>query len=71
MMACWINHPDGIALLDEQANLRGILIELPIQRVGQTQGRLQKPSEWFKIDDNLSRERNLHNRICQVTTEVV
>lgn len=70
MNFCYINHPEGIALLDEQANFRGLLIELPIQRVGQTSKRLQKPSEWFRIDENEQIKVIEENRICQVTTRV-
>lgn len=54
-LMCWIAHPDGMALIDEQANLRGLLVELPIQRVGQEPKHLQKPSEWFRIDGNKQR----------------
>lgn len=71
MMACWIPHPDGMALIDEQANHRGLLIELPIQRVGQTQKRLHKPSEWFIMDGYLQGVKHLDDSICQVTTRVV
>ncbi|WP_211749910.1 hypothetical protein [Paenibacillus sp. Marseille-Q4541] len=70
MMACWIAHPDGIALIDEQANHRGLLIELPIQRVGQGRKWLETPSEWFRIDENKQIKSTKGNQICQVTTRV-
>lgn len=70
MMACWIPDPQGMVLIDEQANRRGILIELPIQRVGKASKRLQKPTEWFRIDENKQRKLIKENQICQVTTRV-
>ncbi|SDX05177.1 hypothetical protein SAMN05518848_104202 [Paenibacillus sp. PDC88] len=49
-LMCWITHSNGMVLIDDSGTARGILIELPIQRVGQSPKRLQKPSEWFKMD---------------------
>lgn len=48
-LMCWVAHANGMVLIDDSGTARGILIELPIQRVGQTSKRLQKPTEWFKM----------------------
>lgn len=48
-LMCWVAHPNGMVLIDGSGTARGILIELPIQRVGQAQKLPQKPTEWFKM----------------------
>lgn len=51
---CWIPHPEGMVLIDEQAKPRGLLIEYPIQREVEIQKRLYEPTRWFKMDGHKS-----------------
>jgi hypothetical protein len=47
-MYCWIDRPDGHALLDDTGAVVGVIIDFDKQIHQRKQKRLYGPSSWFK-----------------------